>query len=99
MLSFIKLLQGCHSNHVNKVVELQEDTKLLEQLVTSLQLSQQPIIASCQQPVKNLSTNWEQSARTHLDNKVLNSFGTRLLHIFYKLFVFSHLCTELGLEA
>jgi hypothetical protein len=32
---FIKLLQGCQSQLVNQIVELQDDNKLLEQLVTS----------------------------------------------------------------
>ena len=33
---FIKLVQGCHSQLVDKIVELQDDNKLLEQLATTL---------------------------------------------------------------
>jgi hypothetical protein len=43
---------------------LQDDDKLLEQLVTSL-------LGSKQQAVDNLSTSWEQAVRTHPVDKLL----------------------------
>jgi hypothetical protein len=59
---FIKLLQDCYS----QLVELQDDNQLLEQLVTSLLSS-----TTCQGPVDNFSTNWEQAVRTHPVDKSL----------------------------
>jgi hypothetical protein len=50
---------------------LQDDNKLLEQLVTSLFVQLNNLVASCQQAVDNLSTSWEQAVRTHPVDKLL----------------------------
>ena len=60
-----------------QIVELQDDNKLLEQLVKvvgttcnqSVELNN--LVASCQQAVDNLSTSWEQAVRTHPVDKLL----------------------------
>jgi hypothetical protein len=66
---FIKLLYKLVTHNLLKIVELQDDNKLLEQLVTS-QLNN--LVASCQQAVDNLSTSCEQLAvRTHPVDKLL----------------------------
>jgi hypothetical protein len=54
-----------------QIVELQDDNKLLEQLVTSLFIELNNLVASCQQAVDNLSTSWEQTVRTHPVDKLL----------------------------
>jgi transcriptional regulator of NAD metabolism len=46
------------------LVELQDNNRLLEQLVTSL-------LTSFKQAVDNLSTSWEQAVRTHPVDKLL----------------------------
>jgi hypothetical protein len=66
---FIKLLYKLVTHNLLKIVELQDDNKLLEQLVTS-QLNN--LVASCQQAIDNLSTSCEQLAvRTHPVYKLL----------------------------
>jgi hypothetical protein len=42
-----------------QIVELQNDNKLLEQLVESLLSSATLIVTTCRQAVDNLSTSWE----------------------------------------
>ena len=58
-------------NFCRQIVELQDDNKLLEQLVTTLLSSTTLIVVSCQQAVDNLSTSWEQAVRTHPVDKLL----------------------------
>jgi uncharacterized lipoprotein len=40
---------------------MQDDNRLLEQLVTRLFQELNNLVASCQQAVENLSTSWEQA--------------------------------------
>ena len=55
---------------LSQVIELQDDNKLLEQLVTCL-LKLNNLVTSFQQAVDNLSTSWEQAMQTHLVDKLL----------------------------
>jgi hypothetical protein len=63
---------SCNSTTCWKIVELQDDNKLLEQFVTSLLslTALYRLAASCQQTVDNLSTSLEQAVRTHPDDKL-----------------------------
>jgi hypothetical protein len=54
-----------------RCVALQDDNKLLEQLVTSLLSSITYLAARCQQAVDNLLRSWEQAVRTHPVDKLL----------------------------
>jgi hypothetical protein len=74
-----------------QIVELQDDNKLLEQLVKvvgttcnkSVELNN--LVASCQQAVDNLSTSWEQAVRTHPVNKLLEQHCYKSAAVCYNL--------------
>jgi hypothetical protein len=81
MLLFYQVVTRLSLTTCWKIVQLQNDDKLLVQLVTSLELCSlslnyksvelNNLVASCQQGVHNLSTSWEQAVRTHPDDKLL----------------------------
>jgi hypothetical protein len=72
--------------------ELQDDNKLLDQLVTSLLSSTTLYIASCQQAVKPLTT-CQQAGNKQCEHILLtscwNSIATSLLQVCYNLCVFT----------
>jgi hypothetical protein len=84
-----------------QIVELQDDNKLLEQLITSL-LSSTNLVASWQQAVDNLSTSWEHAVRTHPVDKLLeqhrykSAAGLLQLVCFY---VYRFTCTHKNLTS
>jgi hypothetical protein len=71
MLLFYQVATSLSLTTCRQIVELQDDSKLLEQLVTSLLNSTTTHVASCQQAVNNLSTSLEQAVRTHPVDKLL----------------------------
>ena len=79
-------VQGCHS----QLIELQDDNKLLEQLVTSLLSSTTVnLVASCHQAVDHLSTSWEQAVQKHPVDNFWNSIATSLPQVCYNFCVFT----------
>jgi hypothetical protein len=71
MLLFYQVATSLSLTTCRQIVKLQDDSKLLEQLVTSLLNSTTTHVASCQQAVNNLSTSLEQAVRTHPVDKLL----------------------------
>ena len=87
---FIKLLQGCHSQLVDQIVEWQDDVRTT--CNKSVELNN--LVTSCQQTVDNLSASWEQAVRTYPVDKLLNSVATSLLQVCYNLCVRFYVCVQ-----
>jgi hypothetical protein len=58
---FIKLLQGCHAQLVDKLVNCKTITSFGTTCNKTVELNN--LVASCQQVVDNLSTSWEKAVR------------------------------------
>jgi hypothetical protein len=99
MLLFYQVVTRLSLTTCWKIVQLQNDNKLLVQLVTSLELCSlslnyksvelNNLVASCQQADHNLSTSWEQAGEHILMTSCWNSIATSLPQVCYNLCVFT----------
>jgi hypothetical protein len=62
-----------------QIVELQDNNKLLEQLVRNKSVELSNLVASCQQAADNLWISWEQAVRTHPVDKLLEQHCCRFV--------------------
>ena len=72
---------------------MQDDNRLLEQLVTRLFQELNNLVASCQQAVENLSTSWEQAG--HPVDKLLEQHCYKSAAGLLQLVRF-YVCTRLN---